>query len=92
MNKFRKIGMLILVICLVHLAMPELASACPTCKDNLHDDGTAFAYAFSILFMMGMPFLILAFWVTTILRLRSKVARLTAENQHTNQLELEFEA
>ena len=72
MNKLTKITIAILAICVAQWVMPELASACPTCKDGLHDDGTAFAYAFSILFMMGMPFVILSFWVTTIWRLRAK--------------------
>ena len=72
MNKLTKITIAILAICVAQWGMPELASACPTCKDGLHDDGTAFAYAFSILFMMGMPFVILSFWVTTIWRLRAK--------------------
>ena len=47
--------------------------ACPTCKDGLHADGTAAAYAMSILFMMGMPFVILSCWVSTIVRLRHNV-------------------
>ena len=47
--------------------------ACPTCKDGLHADRSAAAYAMSILFMMGMPFVILSCWVTTIVRLRQNV-------------------
>ena len=46
------------------------ASACPTCKSALHH-GLALGYAISILFMMAMPFVIFAFWVVTILRLRA---------------------
>ena len=53
---------------------PASAWACPTCKDGLHD-GTAMGYAISILFMMGMPFLILAFWTVLILRLRAAANR-----------------
>ena len=42
---------------------PELALGCPTCKDNLAPDGQltgmARGYAYSILFMLSMPPLIL---------------------------------
>ena len=55
---------------------PGIAAACPTCKDGLHGDGTAFAYAVSILFMMAMPFVIMSFWIVTIIRLRAKAAQL----------------
>jgi len=48
----------------------DSAAACPTCKSALHS-GLALGYAISILFMMAMPFVIFAFWVVTILRLRS---------------------
>jgi hypothetical protein len=58
----------------MQLAFPNIVSACPTCKDGLHADGTAAAYAVSILFMMGMPFLIFTCWIVTIYRLRAKAA------------------
>lgn len=42
--------------------LPEMAAACPTCKDNLTHDGQltgmARGYAYSILFMLSMPPLI----------------------------------
>ena len=47
-------------------------SACPTCKDGLHDQ-TATAFAMSILFMMSMPFLILCGWIFAIFRMRNKM-------------------
>ena len=50
----------------------ESAMACPTCKSALHH-GLALGYAISILFMMAMPFVIFAFWVVAILRLRAGV-------------------
>lgn len=62
----------------LHFASPAVSEACPTCKSSLHD-GTAFAYAVSILFMMAMPFVIFSFWVTTILRLRAKMAPMPDE-------------
>ena len=62
------------VFCLMQFVFPNIVSACPTCKDGLHADGTAAAYAISILFMMGMPFLIFTCWVVTIYRLRAKAA------------------
>lgn len=51
--------------------MPDCAMACPTCKSAFHGS-MALGYAISILFMMAMPFLIFAFWVVVIWRLRSK--------------------
>jgi hypothetical protein len=42
--------------------LPDVAEACPTCKDNLTRDGQltgmARGYAYSILFMLSMPPLI----------------------------------
>ncbi len=67
----RRIRLVVLLICLMQLALPNVLLACPTCKFGLHVDGTAAAYAISILFMMGMPFVILGCWVTTIVRLRA---------------------
>ena len=49
------------------------AMACPTCKGSLHDNGVAAGYAISILFMMGMPFLIATFWAVVIYRLRKQM-------------------
>ena len=57
---------------------PSVATACPTCKSALHDSA-AFAFAVSILFMMAMPFIILSFWVVTIVRLRAKAAEIALE-------------
>ena len=74
MTTIRPIRFVVLTICFLQVALPSVVAACPTCKDGLHDDGTAFAYACSILFMMSMPFVILSFWVTTIIRLRANVA------------------
>lgn len=78
MNKYTATRILTLAGCLLQLAIfhfviPASLLACPTCKDGLHQDGTAAAYAFSIIFMMGMPFVILSFWITTIIRLRARV-------------------
>jgi hypothetical protein len=52
-----------LVVALV-LLMASVAAACPTCKDGLAQNdpqGKALAagYAYSILFMMSMPYLVL---------------------------------
>ena len=74
MRKFRSIRFVILTIWLLQSALPNVVLACPTCKAGLHDEGTAFAYACSILFMMAMPFVILSFWVTIIVRIRAKIA------------------
>jgi hypothetical protein len=79
MTKIRTIRTVAISVCFLQLAilqlvLPRVLMACPTCKDGLHDDGTAAAYAISILFMMGMPFVILTCWVTTIMRLRSRMS------------------
>lgn len=79
MKRLRSIRIQAIAVCFAHFAIlqmwvPSMLLACPTCKDGLHDDGTAAAYAFSILFMMGMPFIILSCWVTTIVRLRAQLA------------------
>jgi hypothetical protein len=51
------------VLVALMLLAPALAAACPTCKDNLaHDPASASlvrGYAYSILFMLSMPPLIL---------------------------------
>ncbi len=62
-----------LQLAILQMFIPNLLLACPTCKNGLHDNGTAAAYAISILFMMGMPFVILSCWVTTIIRLRARM-------------------
>lgn len=49
------------------------AFACPTCKGALHENGVATGYAISILVMMGMPFLIAAFWTVVIIRMRKRM-------------------
>ena len=79
MKKIRTIRTLTISVCFLQLAilqlvLPRVLMACPTCKGGLHDDGTAAAFAFSILFMMGMPFVILSCWITTIIRLRSRMS------------------
>ena len=61
---------ILILITLLYGLLPAEAWACPTCKSSLHG-GLALGYAISILFMMAMPFLIFAFWVVAIMRLRS---------------------
>jgi len=48
------------------LAVPSWAWACPTCKDGLSDNYVS-AYAFSILFMMIVPYVLLASFFVYIL-------------------------
>jgi len=62
-----------LQVLILQLVFSGSLFACPTCKDGLHADGSGAAYAMSFLFMMGMPFVILSCWVTTIVRLRHNV-------------------
>ena len=84
MKKFSPTRFLTYAFCMlaqIAFLQPSLAVACPTCKDGLHADGTALAYAVSILFMMAMPFVIMSFWIVTIIRLRAKAALLAADRQ-----------
>lgn len=46
-------------VLLLVLGAPSWAWACPTCKDGLSDNYVS-AYAFSILFMMIVPYVLLA--------------------------------
>jgi uncharacterized paraquat-inducible protein A len=46
------------------LLLASVAAACPTCKDGLaqndpHGQSIAAGYAYSVLFMMSMPYLVL---------------------------------
>ena len=61
------------------LAIPELGFACPDCKRTLAENNLDVAFAVSILFMMSVPFLILAGWGTAIYRMRMHWARLNTE-------------
>lgn len=47
---------------IVALLLSSLATACPTCKESIgeHGGNLVRGYQWSILFMMSMPFLILA--------------------------------
>lgn len=47
-----------ILICAAALLLPQVALACPGCKDNLTEQHVN-AYGWSIVFMMSMPFLIL---------------------------------
>lgn len=73
LKRFFRLAVCGLQALLLQLVFSSSVLACPTCKDGLHADGSAAAYAMSILFMMGMPFVILSCWVTTIVRLRQNV-------------------
>lgn len=68
MKKFAKLT-LACFSALIVLGIPAQASACPTCKEALHGM-TSLGFAIAILFMMAMPFLIVAFWAVAIFRLR----------------------
>src|ERR1700751_5303770 len=52
-----------IVVALV-LLLASVAAACPTCKDGLaqndpHGQAIAAGYAYSVIFMMSMPYLVL---------------------------------
>ncbi len=75
LGRFSRIAGCACQIVVLQLIFSGSLLGCPTCKDGLHADGSAAAYAMSILFMMGMPFVILSCWVTTIVRLRQSVPK-----------------
>ena len=66
----------IAIVAAVFVCAIGTAEACPTCKEAIHENGSSTAYAASILFMMSMPFVIMAFWTILILNLRAKARRL----------------
>ncbi|MCH2177965.1 MAG: hypothetical protein MK106_04095 [Mariniblastus sp.] len=64
------------LVCFLTLALfCDVATACPTCKEGMHNQ-SASAFAMSILFMMSMPFLILGGWVFAIYRMRKNMLHL----------------
>ncbi|MBN1447674.1 MAG: hypothetical protein JXA28_07065 [Bacteroidetes bacterium] len=59
---------LLLLVCLsvVAMAMPDVAVACPNCKESYMEEGQsslASGFNTSILFMMVMPFLVIGGFV-----------------------------
>lgn len=66
-------------------AVPSWALACPTCKDGLSDNYVS-AYAFSIVFMMSVPYLLLAGFFTYIVV--SYLRRPVAERKELSSDEL----
>ena len=69
MEPMRYLNFIFVLVNMAMFAAP--LSACPSCKGSLHENGVATGYAISILFMMAMPFVIMSFWIVTIIRLRS---------------------
>lgn len=45
------------------MLIPESVDACPNCKDGLHGNHMTWAFSVSILLMMAMPFVIMAYWI-----------------------------
>jgi hypothetical protein len=74
----------IALVAAVFVCAGGTADACPTCKEAIHDNGSGTAYAASILFMMSMPFAIMAFWTILILNLRAKVRNSSDDRQELN--------
>jgi len=71
----------VVVILLVALAVPELAHACPNCKEAYaSDNGASLSGGFSasILFMMGMPFLVVGGFVLRLWTAQKKLRRQAA--------------
>ncbi len=60
-------------ISLVVINLGNIATACPTCKNDLQHSGSEFGFAASILFMIATPFCLFAGWTVAIIRLRRKM-------------------
>ena len=73
----------IATIAAVLICAAGTVQACPTCKEAIHENGSGTAYAVSILFMMSMPFVIMAFWTILILNLRAKARRIALTTEVT---------
>jgi hypothetical protein len=69
---------------------PQLALACPNCKDSLNAQYAA-AYGASIIFMLSMPFLILgglsAYFYWEVRRARKKQAAALINSAQTQRAE-----
>lgn len=77
-----RIGLVLIAMFCVML--PDLASACPSCKEGLgneHHDGLQAGFYWSIVFMMSMPFLILGGLSTLFYLSIRKAKRLAALEQ-----------
>ncbi len=69
MDKFRTFRFLVpTLVLLLAACLPSVADACPNCKNGLDENYLAIAFGFSVLFMMGMPFSILAAWTLYFVR------------------------
>lgn len=83
MNRIRSLSLTVLAA----IALPMIATSpvvgCPTCKFGLHSN-VALGYAISILFMMGMPFLIFGFWSVAIIRLRRQMRQQESGSRPAN--------
>ncbi len=69
------LALLALLVCL--LLGPDIAAACPNCKDGLAEQtgaegeasaSTQYAFSYSVLFMVTVPFLLLGSGVTFVIR------------------------
>jgi heme/copper-type cytochrome/quinol oxidase subunit 2 len=72
----------------ITIGLCAVASACPTCKDNMaHDPASANlvrGYAYSIMFMLSMPPLIFsslcAYFYWEVRKAKARAARISAES------------
>ena len=85
---FRPIAIILLALILTG-TFCDSAMACPDCKSALHS-GLALGYAISILFMMAMPFVMFAFWVVAILRLRAQAEHENREDEARSEADCSF--
>ena len=60
----------IIVAMLFVIAVPDSIYACPTCGESIDEQHSiGFGYAVSILFMMSVPYMIIAWWAYICLRI-----------------------
>ena len=61
------------LLCALALALPALASACPSCKNALADDPGAQGFArgiyYSIILMLGVFFSLVGFFIWKVVRM-----------------------
>ena len=73
---------ILILVLLCGLFCCDIADACPTCKLAVEGgpDHSQLGYAYSILFMMSMPFLIAIGWAFFIVRSTYRVKKESAES------------
>lgn len=70
----------LIIFALAILLVPDSLLACPNCKSELHANYQAFAFGVSVLFMMAMPFVLLATWFILAIRMSDSSKKIESES------------